>query len=276
MSGAGGVVSDGEHIFAHSGQAGDEPLLIARKLPGVVVLVGKDRRKTAYKATEQFGCDALVLDDGFQYWQLHRDIDVVLLDGKCPFGNGWTLPAGTLREPVEHLQRAHALLVQGEDALCSRLTRIFPFIPCFSWQKSIVGIRRLHGEQLCPELDILRGKRVFALAAIARFESFVSTLEQMGARIAGVWSLLDHHPYTPDDVMEAQRRARHCNAEMILVTEKDAVKLEEMPAMSLETPIWVLDIEARFSEGFWQWLDARIRAAQHARSCQVAPTEGTL
>lgn len=274
MSHAGGVVSDGERIFATVAQAGDEPLLIARKLPGVVVLVGKDRRKTARKATEQFGCDALVLDDGFQYWQLHRDVDLVLLDGERPFGNGWTLPAGTLREPVKHLQRAHALLVQGED--CVSLTQMFPFIPCFSWQKSPSGIRQIYRQEIGFEIDRLHGKRVFALAAIARFESFTNTLTQLGAQIVGTWSLPDHHRYTPDDILDAQRRARDCNAEMILVTEKDAVKLEEMPAMPLQTPIWVLDIEARFTEGFWRWLDAQVRAARYARSRQVTPAEGTL
>jgi tetraacyldisaccharide 4'-kinase len=276
MSEAGGVVSDGERLFATAIQAGDEPLLIARKLPGVVVLVGKDRRKTARIATERFGCDMLVLDDGFQYWQLFRDVDLVLLDEDRPFGNGWALPAGRLREPVEHLQRAHALLVQGEDTPCSCLAQRFPFVPCFTWQKFPSGIRLLHRGEVHLDPGALYGKRVLALAAIARFESFRRILSQLGAQIADVWSLPDHHRYAPGDVLEAQRRARACNAEMILVTEKDAVKLEEMPAMSLEPPIWVLDIEARFSEGFWRWLDARVRAAQHARLRQLPPTEGAL
>jgi tetraacyldisaccharide 4'-kinase len=266
MSHAGGVVSDGERIFATSAQAGDEPLLVARKLPGVVVLVGKDRRKTARQATEQFGCDVLVLDDGFQYWQLHRDVDLVLLDGERPFGNGWTLPAGILREPVEHLRRADALLVHGEGELCKTLTQMFPLSPCFTWQKSAEGIRQLHHADAHWQADLLSGKRVYALAAIASFESFRQTLAQLGAQVVGTRSLPDHHRYSPKDVLEAQRLARECGAEVIVVTEKDAVKLEELPAMLLETPIWVLDIEACFSEGFWQWLNARVRAAQRPRS----------
>jgi tetraacyldisaccharide 4'-kinase len=276
MSHAGGVVSDGEHLFAHSAQAGDEPLLIARKLPGVVVLVGKDRRKIARKAVEQLGCNMLVLDDGFQYWQLHRDVDLVLLNEECPFGNGWTLPAGILREPVEHLRRADALLVHGEGAFCTHLAHLFPGTPCFTWQKSASGIRQLHHADILQPASSLCGKRVFALAAIARFESFRQTLLRLGAQVAGTQSLPDHHRYTPENVLEAQRLARECDAEMIVVTEKDAVKLEEMPAMFLETPIWVLDIEAHFSEGFWRWLDGQVRAAQHCPSSQFPPTEGTL
>lgn len=276
MSHAGGVVSDGEHIFATSAQAGDEPLLIARKLPDVVVLVGKDRRKTARKAIDHFGCDALVLDDGFQYWQLHRDVDLVLLDGERPFGNGWVLPAGILREPVEHLHRAHALLVQGECELCAPLAQMFPAIPCFAWHKSPSGVRQLHHADVRRQPDSLGGKRVFALAAIASFESFEQTLLRLGAQVVGRQSLLDHHRYTPEDVLKVQRLARECDAEMIVVTEKDAVKLEEMPAMSLEIPIWVLDIEACFSEGFWRWLNARVRTARHSRLSQLPSAEGAL
>ncbi|MCS6829411.1 MAG: tetraacyldisaccharide 4'-kinase [Armatimonadota bacterium] len=276
MSYAGGVVSDGERIFATVTQAGDEPLLIARKLPGVVVLVGKDRRKTARKAIEHFGCDTLVLDDGFQYWQLHRDVDLVLLDRERPFGNGWTLPAGTLREPVRHLQRAHALLVQQTHIHCRQLAQMFPMTPCFIWQKSPSGARALHTEQTHFDLEVLRGKRVFALAAIASFGSFTQVLSQLETQLVGTWNLPDHHHYTPGDVLEAQKRARACNAEMILVTEKDAVKLEEMPAMSLECPIWVLDIEARFSQGFWRWFDGRVRAAGRAGSSQFTAAERAL
>lgn len=263
MSHAGGTVSDGECLFANTAQAGDEPLLIARELPGVVVLVGKDRQKTARKAIKQFACNVLVLDDGFQYWQLHRDVDLVLLDARCPFGNGWTLPAGILREPVDHLQRAHALLFNGEDTPCNRMTTLFPFLPCFTWRKCPTGVRQLHRRENRFEVEWLRGKRVFAVAGIASFDSFEQTLLQAGAKVVGTWRLPDHHRYTPSDIQEAQQRAQACHAEVIVTTEKDAVKLEEMPATMLSPPIFVLDIEVCFSEGFWRWLEARIRASSH-------------
>lgn len=272
MSGAGGVVSDGERIFATTVQAGDEPLLIAKQLPEVVVLVGKDRLKAARKATEQFGCNILVLDDGFQYWQLHRDVDLLLLDATCPFGNGWTLPAGTLREPPGHLRRAHVLLLNDEGSCHEQIALLSPFTPCFTWQRCPVGVRQIHHRESCFGVGWLKDKRVFALAGIASFESFERTLKQAGAEVVGVWRLPDHHRYTPTDVQEAQRRARECGAEIIVTTEKDAVKLEEMPAMVLNPPIFVLNIDARFSEGFWRWIDSRVRASLHKRPT----TEGTL
>ncbi len=272
MSHTGGLVSDGEHILASSAQAGDEPLLIAHKLPGVAVLVGKDRRKSARRATEQLGCDLLVLDDGFQYWQLHRDVDLVLLEATRPFDNGWTLPAGRLREPPANLRRAHALLLNGEDASHQQITVRFPFTSVFTWQKAPAGVRPLHDRHSRHGMEQILARRVFAVAGIASFGSFEETLKRAGAEVVGSWNLADHHRYTPADVQEIQRRARESGAEMILTTEKDAVKLEEMPAMTLDIPIFVLDIEVCLSEGFWRWLDARVRAA----SRKLPATEGTL
>ncbi len=273
LSRSGGIVSDGQRVLATSAQAGDEPLLLARQLPGVPVLVGKDRRRTARWAVERFGCEVLVLDDGFQYWQLHRDVDLVLLDGDRPFGNGQTLPAGTLREPVHHLQRADALLIQGQ--LCPGLPERFPALPCFLWQKAPARVRALRSGSPFACLSCLQGKRVLAVAAIASFDSFPAVLARLGAQVVDVWRLPDHHRYTTDDLAEAQRRAQACQVEVIVVTEKDAVKLEEMSEMSLQVPIWVLDIEAKFSDGFWRWLDARVRAAQHAAACTAAAEEGS-
>ncbi|MEJ5251274.1 MAG: tetraacyldisaccharide 4'-kinase [Chthonomonadetes bacterium] len=272
MSHAGGVVSDGEHILASTAQAGDEPLLIAHKLPGVAVLVGKDRRKTARRATEQLGCNLLVLDDGFQYWQLHRDVDLVLLDAARPFDNGWTLPAGRLREPPDHLQRAHALLLTGENACHEQIALRFPCTSIFTWQKAPASVRPLHDRQSRHGMEQILARRVFAVAGIASFGSFEETLKRAGAEVVGTWRLADHHRYIPADVQEMQRRARQCGAEIIVTTEKDAVKLEEMPAMVLDIPISVLDIEVCFSEGFWMWLDARVRAASH----KLPAAEGTL
>lgn len=272
MSGRGGVVSDGERIYASVAQAGDEPLMIARQLPGVVVLVGKDRRRTARQAVQQFNCDVLVLDDGFQYWQLHRDVDLVLLDAHHPFDNGWTLPAGMLREPPKHLIRAHAVLIDSDHACDDQIALRFPSIFCFNWRRVCTGIRFLHDRTCVLPPSSICGKRVFAMAAIANFNSFEKTLAELGAEIVGKWVLPDHYRYTPTDVLEAQRRARACNAEEIVITDKDAVKLEEMPAMALDPPITVLHIEAHFSEGFWHWLDARLRAALP----QVSTTERTL
>lgn len=100
------VMSDGEHILLDAAHGGDEALLLARSLPGIPVIVGRKRSETGQLAIDLFKPQVLLLDDGFQHWQLARDLDIVLIDCTNPFGNGHVLPRGLLREPLEHLQRA--------------------------------------------------------------------------------------------------------------------------------------------------------------------------
>ena len=109
-SGAANVVSDGEKVRLGPGEAGDEPFLVAEKLPGIVVLTGKSRGLAGEYAQKNFSIDVALLDDGFQHIKLKRDLDILLLDGRNPLGNGYLLPRGNLREPPESIRRAFPLL----------------------------------------------------------------------------------------------------------------------------------------------------------------------
>src|SRR5437762_3377446 len=110
------VVSDGKSLLLDSETAGDEPYMLASNLRDVVVLVDKDRVKAGRYAIEKFGCDILLLDDGFQYWKLlGRRRDIVLIDYQQPFGNEKLLPRGTLREPPSHLARASTIFITKSD-----------------------------------------------------------------------------------------------------------------------------------------------------------------
>ena len=125
------IVSDGHSLLLDSESAGDEPHMLASNLRDVVVLVDKDRVKAGRYAVEKYGCDTLLLDDGFQYWRLAgRRTDVVLIDCQQPFGNGYLLPRGTLREPPSHLVRAHVIFLTKSDgkteALRERIRGINP------------------------------------------------------------------------------------------------------------------------------------------------------
>src|SRR6266498_3100813 len=118
------VVSDGKSLLLDSETAGDEPYMLASNLKDVVVLVDKDRVKSGRYAIERFGCDTLLLDDGFQYWKLRgRRMDVVLVDYQQPFGNEHLLPRGTLREPPSHLARANTIFITKSDGNTSELRR---------------------------------------------------------------------------------------------------------------------------------------------------------
>lgn len=100
-----GVVSDGNKIFMTAYEAGDEAYLMAKTLPGIPVIIGKNRAVTGRYAVEKLNAEVIIMDDGYQHWQLERDLDVVLVDTLNMFGNGCVLPRGTLREPLENLSR---------------------------------------------------------------------------------------------------------------------------------------------------------------------------
>ncbi len=129
--GAGGdavrVVSDGSRLLLSPAEAGDEPVLLARSVPGLIVVTGSDRYRAGLEAFERFQPDIFLLDDGYQHLRLKRDINILLLDAVRPFGNGWTLPAGLLREPLSAVRRADFIVWtrSGRETRC----RTYPGFP---------------------------------------------------------------------------------------------------------------------------------------------------
>ena len=187
--------------------AGDEPVLLALTLPGVPVLVGKDRRLSGREALRLFDLDVLVLDDGFQYWQLARDLDIVLLDARRPFDNGFPLPRGLLREPKRHLSRSK-LVVATRSAVLSSAQRgkltaavagLAPNARLFFADHQASGLVPADAlsTPLLP-LSHLSGMPVAAVSAIAQPQSFVDTLTRSTkANIVYQKAWADHHAITP-------------------------------------------------------------------------------
>src|SRR6266702_3246472 len=178
------VVSDGKSLLLDSETAGDEPYMLASNLKDVVVLVDKDRVKSGRYAIEKFGCDTLLLDDGFQYWKLRgRRMDVVLVDRQQPFGNEHLLPRGTLREPPSHLARAHTIFITKSDgdtaelrARIEKLNSTAAVIECVHHPLYFEDV--FSGER--SGLDFLKGKKVASLSGIAQPESFEQSLVKLG------------------------------------------------------------------------------------------------
>ena len=237
------VVSDQGSVLAEPLVSGDEPYLLARKVPGATVMVGKDRRQTGRQAIEEHGADLLILDDGFQYWRLAKDREIVLIDALAPFGTGLVLPAGILREPLSHLRRAdvvwitHADLADAEQvaALRARIRRLFNG-PIVEAVHRPIELRSLDpGTTL--DLGELKGKVVAALSGIGNPLAFELTLARLGAHVLPV-RFPDHHRYTAEDCLAVERFAKRRGA-MIVTTEKDAVRLL---AGAFTTPVWVLSV----------------------------------
>ena len=257
------VVSDGNRIVADIRLSGDEPQLLARRLAQVPILCSAHRSRAVDAAVEQFGIQAVILDDGFQHRWLARDLDLVLLDARTPFGNGWLFPRGPLREPPSALRRAHALVLSRFDgsppaeANRERLARCWP-------DKVIVtaGYRpvRLFEAATGRErpLGFLSGVRAAAFAGIARPEAFFRTLEDLGVRLVYSCALPDHHPLSPPLLRNLVQRAAAKESELWLTTEKDWVRLpaKRSPAMDL----WVLGIVLHLGEDSSRFKDLVRRA----------------
>ena len=245
------VVSDGKSLLLDSEMAGDEPYMLASNLKDVIVLVDKDRVKSGRYAIEKFGCDTLLLDDAFQYWKLRgRRHDVVLIDRQQPFGNEHLIPRGTLREPPSHLARAQTIFITKSDGqtaeLRARISRLNPaaaIIECVHHPLYLEDV--FTGER--KGLDFLVGKKVASLSGIAQPESFDQSLVRLAGELVYSKRFADHHRFTQQEVLNAINRGKKRQAEVIITTQKDAVRFPKIDRRDL--PIYFMRVEIQIISG---------------------------
>jgi tetraacyldisaccharide 4'-kinase len=245
------VVSDGKSLLLDSEMAGDEPYMLASNLKDVVVLVDKDRVKSGRYAIEKFGCDTLLLDDGFQYWKLRgRRHDVVLVDRQQPFGNEHIFPRGTLREPHSHLARAHTIFITKSDGKTSelreRISRLNPGAAVIECIHSPLYLEDVFTGEQCG-LDFLRGKKAASLSGIAQPEGFEQSLVKLGAELVYSKRFADHHRFTQQEILNAINRGKKRQAEVIITTQKDAVRFPKIDRRDL--PIYFMRVEIKIVSG---------------------------
>lgn len=245
------VVSDGKSLLLDSEMAGDEPYMLASNLKDVIVLVDKDRVKSGRYAIEKFGCDTLLLDDGFQYWDLRgRRHDVVLIDRQQPFGNEHLLPRGTLREPPSHLARANTVFITKSDGqtgeLRRRISKLNPSAAVIECIHHPLYLEDVFTGERC-DLDFLRGKKVASLSGIAQPESFEQSLVKLGGELVYSKRFADHHRFTQQEVLNAINRGKKRQAEVIITTQKDAVRFPKIDRRDL--PIFFMRVEIQIIAG---------------------------
>ena len=217
------VVSDGATVMLSARESGDEPYLLASTLPGLMVVIGTDRFAAGQLAMQQLSPEIFLLDDGFQHLRLHRDLNILLLDHARPFGNGWTLPAGILREPANAKKRA-GLIVQtrcpeGAPTLASAGN-----IPNCNASHRIVDFLPLSGSNPAAPVPAVPCKAL-AFAGIADPTGFFEELRSLGFDLVHTVCYPDHMAYTEAGIAEMMGAMRHSGAEVAITTEKDGVKL---------------------------------------------------
>lgn len=247
------VVSDGKNLLLDSAYAGDEPYMLANNLTDVVVLVDKDRVKSGLYAIDEFQTDTLILDDGFQYMSLKPHINIVLVDSTDPFGNHHVLPRGILREPVKNLRRADYIFLTKSNG-GNHLRHLKAFIRRHNRRAEIIEcchkplyLEKVYNKGDREPLELLKGKRVASLSAIAVPESFEAFLRQLGANIVQSQHFADHHRFTQQEIIDFINLSKKAKAEMIVTTEKDAVRMPRLER--LDIPIYFMRVEIDIISG---------------------------
>ena len=257
------VVADRDGVRLAAREAGDEPRLLAEHLPGVPVVVGENRLAAARVAAEQCGATVIVLDDGFQHRTLAKDLEIVVVNGRAPWGNARLFPRGMLREPLSALGRADVVVVTNPpgaaevDQIAEAIRRHNARAPILSAVYEVVQAYDLDsGRALEP--GALAGRRLLAFAGLGTPQGFADTLAAAGVRAPALVEFPDHHWYVADDVAGLARQAITIGAQGLITTEKDAVRLRGLPAPSV--PLWVLSVRLKLTVGGDLWLQALERA----------------
>ena len=233
-------VSDGKCIKADPRETGDEPYLLAQKLPGIPVVISRKRYLAGLIAHGKFGSDFFILDDGFQHLELKRDLDLVLLDATSPFGNGHVLPWGALREPIDQLARADGYIITrfssrggSGDNLPDLLKWKFPATHIFCADHLPDKVAFPYSDEVHGP-GFLKGKRILAFAGIARPEVFKETLIELGSEVVYFRGFRDHHQFEKEEIQALIDMKEKLDVQYLLTTEKDWVRMASIAPVCAE------------------------------------------
>ncbi len=245
------IVRDRDAIRADVARSGDEPFMLARQLPGAIVVAGPDRFASGRLAEEQLGATVHVLDDGFQHFSLERDADIVLVS-RADLDGARTLPSGHLREPADVLIAADAIV-----ALDPGMSIDTPHAAVFRARRELAPV--------IFDLDsasVASGSRVIAVAGIAVPEPFFERLAADGWEVAATRTFRDHHPYSSRDVEALFDLAARHHATALITTEKDFVRLLAQRPFRLPVGWLPLTMEPEPLDQFRAWLASAVAAAR--------------
>jgi tetraacyldisaccharide 4'-kinase len=246
-------VSDGRRLLIDPEQAGDEPYLIAQRCPSAVVAVGPDRYRLGQWVLDHYPIDCVLLDDGYQHLHLHRDLNLLLVDATDLAGIQAMLPVGRLREPLSAARRASVLLLTRADSEVQADLVWNTFIrACGGLPETVKAVFTAHdlfhittGEQ--RPAARFRDTRALLFSGIGNAEAFHELVGRLGLVVVDAAVLPDHVRYHPSLLAGIRERAKRADADILVTTEKDAVKLKTLVAP--DDPCWVLRLTTDIPAG---------------------------
>ena len=240
------VVCDGKSLLLSPDWVGDEAVMMAEKLKNVPIITGSDRFQTGRYALENFEIDTLILDDGFQHLALRRDLDILLCDHQRPLGNNYLFPAGELREPASETRRADMVCFTrylGGPVKFSQ--KFLGSIPQIKTHLRLDSIINMENDDVC-DAEALKNQPVVAFCGIANPEGFRQILEDSQVQLKVFKAFPDHHVYSLQDIKDLESQALKEGGKLILVSEKDAVKLKDI---KFSLPFYKVVIDLEILEG---------------------------
>jgi len=254
------LVTDGKNSVDDWRNFGDEPTLMAEKLKGTPIVVDENRYRGGLFLVDKFKPDVIILDDGFQHRSLERNIDIVLLNSQDEHKDYKLIPYGKLREPIKHLKRADILVFTKTN-----ITNPSPYLMKISEKLSLPTIKShikasntLHNGN--KSVSVNKKRRALAVSALGDHSGFHKTLEQVGLAVVDKITFLDHHEYAQKDIVKIIDKAETHNADIIVTTEKDLVKLKKYSFGEHELfslPIQ-FQIESKSEEEFFNYIEKSI------------------
>lgn len=251
---------------------GDEASMLKNNLPdSVIVMAGSNRCRLAEEIDASGEDRIIILDDGFQHWRLKRDLDIVAVDARNPFGNGFVIPAGRLREDISSLRRADIFCLTHCDEVVAenieyvkrRLVGINRSAPIIEAVHSPRGIHKL-GRKEEEEMSVIKNKKFCLLCGIANPSSFIHLVKKLGAVVVSKAIFDDHHHYTEDDINRLQDSCKSCGADAIITTQKDEERLKDRGLFKSTAEIFVLKIAMDITSGKRE-LDERLSSLRNTQ-----------
>ena len=245
---------------------GDEAQMLCKKLEGIPVIADTDRIRGARKAIAEYAADTVILDDGLQQWHLKKDLEIVTIDAGCPFGNGYLLPRGILRQPLSSLRKIDVFILTKTNLypdtrkIRDTLSRFFPSALVIETVHQPVGFYELSQPQRRLASDALTGQPAVLFSGIGDPDSFEKLASGLGVKVELSLRFADHHCYTEADLLKISAALKDKRIHSCITTEKDAAKIYKLQPPDADMRIFVLQIQLGFKDDGKDRFHNRLRA----------------
>ena len=240
------LISDNNSVYDYAEVAGDEPFLLAKNLSGIPVIVGKNRKNAIKFLEKKFSTDFIILDDSFQNLKIKHNFDFLLFNAENPFGNGFVIPAGMLREPMDAIKYADFIVFNNCDENFVNPVKLTRFQKPMFQTEYIIQDFANYSSNVTKDAKYFEKKNIFLISGIGNPKSFEKSIKNLKIHFSHHFIFSDHHNFIYEkDIQPIIEKAIAEQIDAILTTEKDFVKLKNFPASSIKFYYAKLEVKVK-------------------------------